>query len=406
MPFAAFDIQFKPRTLAVSLFPILSRHSLAMDTYPAKGTITPSGHKTCQFDDCGTSFMKFEYLVNHIKVAHHVPSESMVGHWLHSACLRERSSTKSLGLMEAESVSLVYTESGAVDELHFGCKLCGTTLHKVSCHRHMMKQHSIAKSEVQTWRAYSDGKKIIKMKKDCTVPDHKLHLTVALLSIEGGGDVATGPGHAVAASGVEHEGMDEEEGVEEDAVEDYVDDEHAVVWRPVLCWVAFKPDGDMAEPFRCYGPVDDEPYAWDYTRGSATTIEVAPTMSAAVAAATPKAQPPVAAVPASSSDLSSLQESVNQLAGMMVAQTKGPVLEEAPPTTSISSAAAAWQPQEGELADRRRRQWPLQGRCDLTFDAFKVYMETSKCLKHVSCETHIQKLQYFVGLFDLPCTFS
>lgn len=139
----------------------------------------------CQIDGCGKTFNKFKSLLNHLHTVHAVAKVDTHGHWLHEAALRERrgGDDKTLGGLEVDHVSLVYKESGEVDENYFKCQICNKRLHKKSCKHHMVAMHHLHPSEVVTWLTYLDGEKLRKVTKDSSDPvsADRLYLTGAML---------------------------------------------------------------------------------------------------------------------------------------------------------------------------------------------------------------------------------
>lgn len=66
----------------------------------------------------------------------------------------------------------------------------------------------------------------------------------------------------------------------------------------------------------------------------------------------------------------------------------------------ISKEASSWTFDPEASRDAKRIKWPLAARHDDPFSDFRDYLTATKCLKHVSADMHVQKLQYFYGLIE------
>lgn len=74
--------------------------------------------------------------------------------------------------------------------------------------------------------------------------------------------------------------------------------------------------------------------------------------------------------------------------------------EKVQPDFAIADDAKSWVPAESGARHVQRHAWPLLSRTDLDFGDFHNYLIATKGLKESSADQHIQKLQYFFGLFS------
>ena len=84
-----------------------------MDAYPKKDQVL-GREKRCHLEGCGRKdFVTFKSLIAHLQTQHGIAGDELVGHWVHTECLRERRSVR-LGEREAEFVSLAQDDEGVV----------------------------------------------------------------------------------------------------------------------------------------------------------------------------------------------------------------------------------------------------------------------------------------------------
>ena len=308
-----------------------------MDQYPAKDSLEPESLKTCQLHGCGKCFSKFKGLEQHLHSAHGIPTHILHTHWIHHAFLRERRGGDDKQLGDQEAE---YVDL-AYDQGGAVDELhfrCKKCNGKV-LHKQTCLQHMLQKHDLPkgTVQTWLTHKDGEKFRK-----------------------LKRGSG----------------EGVPEDRL--YL---AAAMHRHL---VSQKP-----RPAEC---VDRPP---------ATFLKPAPKYIASSGA------------PSSghmSTELQEFRSSIDGLAKAFeaAAQRVGGVkrkrgkgeLEVLGPEASINAKAAAWTTFEEEPDDARRYAWPLTSDISFSFDDFRTYLLKTKVMKEVSADAHVQKMQYFCGMWD------
>jgi hypothetical protein len=350
---------------------------MSLASYPLKEALAADERLRCQLCPSGGAFKLYKSLEKHLKEVHKISAAELSDHWLHVAFLREKRKADSITPEELASVGLVYTTDGLVDEKTFNCKRCNKEFAKSSCLGHMTKwhglEHGLDSALVRTWCCHKDGE-LIKKHHSTDYNQKHFRLTAAVLAAPpapGGGDVGVDADMAVADEGEE------------------------VAAPPA-------PEG---------GEVGDDA-GMALTGEGEEGFNVAECQVAGLEAVVPKFWVPTAKAASFSSGLeATLARLVDVLETSATAsdreRKRGAEVEEPPPVAELNAEAIAWIGfGEAEVAARRNK-WPLRANTDIDFSEFRSYLLKTKGLQAVSADSHIQKMQYFCGLLELPaCGFS
>ena len=86
-----------------------------MEGYPDWVDLPADQHMVCQFPGCCKQFKAYQWLAQHVRRAHEVPTAELRNHWIHEMSIHERN-PKQVSADEKDHVELKWQGDGNVDE--------------------------------------------------------------------------------------------------------------------------------------------------------------------------------------------------------------------------------------------------------------------------------------------------